>query len=96
MGPIVADYPWATLQGKTIVDCGGGLALLPIQLAKNFPSLRFVIQDLSEVVAMTRSQIDNGLPDLADANRIGTEVHDFFKPQSRRGNDYHYLFKYVL
>ena len=96
LGPILSDYPWDELKEKTIIDCGGGLGFLPIQLAKKFPSLRFIVQDLSEVVALTRTQIDNDLPALSDAGRIATEVQDFFAPRTRTGNDYHFLFKYVL
>ncbi|KAJ3552858.1 hypothetical protein NM688_g3929 [Phlebia brevispora] len=93
---VIADYPWNSLEGRTIVDCGGGQGFLSIQLAKNFPSLRFVNQDLPQVIAITKDHLANEFPDPSDQGRVVAEVQDFFQPQSRRGNDYNYVFRYVL
>ena len=33
---VVSDYPWASLEGQTILDVGGGQGTLSIQLAKAY------------------------------------------------------------
>lgn len=61
-----------------------------------FPSLRFVVQDLPEVVELTKSHIASTFPSPSDAGRVLAEAQDFFKPQARKGDGYNYVFRYVL
>ncbi|PSR70816.1 hypothetical protein PHLCEN_2v13306, partial [Hermanssonia centrifuga] len=96
IGGTLADYPWKSLEGRRIIDCGGGTGTLSIELAKTFPSLQFIIQDLPEALSIAKSQIQNALPQAEEEGRIVTEFQDFFQPQCRRGDSYHYLFRHIL
>ncbi|PSR71610.1 hypothetical protein PHLCEN_2v12463 [Hermanssonia centrifuga] len=93
---LLTDYPWGSLEGQTIVDCGGGTGAMSIALAKTFPSLRFIIQDLPETLTLAKAQVGKLAPQAAAEGRIMTEFQDFFQPQCRKGDDYHYLFRHVL
>ncbi|OBZ67731.1 hypothetical protein A0H81_12112 [Grifola frondosa] len=54
---VLADYPWNALPAtQTLVDCGGGQGALTIALAKNWPSRKFIIQDVDDVVQRARAQ----------------------------------------
>ncbi|TFY60125.1 hypothetical protein EVJ58_g5345 [Rhodofomes roseus] len=44
---IAADFPWESLGEATIVDIGGGVGSMCMELAKVFSNLRFVVQDLA-------------------------------------------------
>jgi hypothetical protein len=46
----VKAYDWASLGKATVVDVGGSHSLVCIALAKEFPDLQFVVQDLLKVV----------------------------------------------
>lgn len=59
-----------------------------LRLPYSFPSLHFVIQDLPEVVSVTESHILEQLPQAASVGRVIAEVQDFFKPQTRMGDEY--------
>ncbi|KAI8623622.1 O-methyltransferase [Xylariaceae sp. FL1651] len=69
-------FPWNSLKG-TVVDVGGGSGHVSIALARNFPNLNFVVQDIS-----TR-MLDVGKSIITDdiADRISFMQHDFFEPQ---------------
>jgi len=48
--PIYVDYSWETLGSATVVDVGGGVGGMSLDLAKKFPQLRFVLQDRAPVI----------------------------------------------
>ncbi|THG94085.1 hypothetical protein EW026_g7313 [Hermanssonia centrifuga] len=81
---VIADYPWGSLEGQTVVDCGGGQGSLAVQLAKSFPDLRFIIQDLPEVVVLAKANIDSQLPAAQVEGQVLAETQDFFTPQTRK------------
>ncbi|KAI3322931.1 O-methyltransferase [Xylariaceae sp. AK1471] len=70
------NFPWSTLSG-TVVDVGGGSGHVSITLARNFPNLNFIVQDIST------SMLDVGKHTVTDdiADRISFMQHDFFEPQ---------------
>ncbi|KAF7789111.1 hypothetical protein EIP86_000046 [Pleurotus ostreatoroseus] len=93
---VLSDYPWKSLAGTTIIDIGGGQGTLSIQLAKEFPELRFIVQDLPEALVLAKPNIESQLPGALEAGRFVLEAQDFFKPQCRKGDAYTYMFRHVL
>lgn len=43
---IIKGWDWAALGKATVVDAGGGIGTFSKDLAKAFPSLNFIVQDL--------------------------------------------------
>jgi len=79
---LVQTYPWASLvEGAKVVDVGGGSGHISMALARQFPSLRFTVQDISpHMLSAESSNLD-----LAD--RLTFEQHNFFQPQPMRHSD---------
>ncbi|KAH0843179.1 putative O-methyltransferase [Fonsecaea pedrosoi] len=72
----VSGYDWGSLpQGAKIVDLGGSTGHVSIAIARAVPHLKFVVQDLPQVL----SQRPSVPADLGD--RVVFEAHDFFQPQ---------------
>ncbi|EJD50942.1 O-methyltransferase [Auricularia subglabra TFB-10046 SS5] len=87
---LVDGYPWANLGTATVVDVGGSHGFVPVALAKRFPDLRFVVQDLPKTVADGPAHIPHEL-----ADRIQFQAHDFFTEQPVHGADV-YLFRWIF
>lgn len=89
---LALNYPWGDIrEGGTVVDVGGSHGLVSIELARRFPSLRFVVQDLDEPVI--RNAERQRPPELAD--RVQFMAHDFFQEQPVRGAEV-YILRAVL
>lgn len=85
---LINSFPWASLGAGTVVDVGGSDGYISIELAHAFPELRFVVQDLPNVVA-------NMAPPPELAERVVFSGHDFFTEQCIKDADV-YLFRWVL
>ncbi|KAK8048183.1 sterigmatocystin 8-O-methyltransferase [Apiospora phragmitis] len=48
---VLDHYDWASLGAARVVDLGGAVGHVSIALAKQFPDLTFVVQDMEQVVA---------------------------------------------
>lgn len=83
---IVDNYDWASLGTAVIVDVGGGKGLACRQLAKHFPDLSFVVQDLEDTVAAGRDTLPVELME-----RITYMTHDFFTPQPIKDADVYFF-----
>lgn len=67
-------YDWGALGEAQVVDFGGGKGHFALALAKRYPRLRLVVQDMANVV---------GTADTGDmANRITFMPHGLFDPQT--------------
>ncbi|KAH9829163.1 S-adenosyl-L-methionine-dependent methyltransferase [Rhodofomes roseus] len=66
---IAADFPWESLGEATIVDIGGGVGSMCMELAKVFSNLRFDAEE----------------PKALETGRVELMVHDFFKEQPVKG-----------
>lgn len=88
----LAEYfQWSALpSGATVVDVGGSQGHTSLHLARSFPALSFVVQDVAEVIEGAHGKVPE---DLAD--RVILVVHDMFKGQPSIGADV-YLLRYVL
>jgi len=93
---IMHDYPWASLDGKTLIDIGGGTGSFTVSLAKKFPNLKYVVQDRSEVVPFARENVKAEVPQQYADGRIIIEAHDFFSPQPQTGDDKVYAFRWII
>ncbi|KAB8236672.1 hypothetical protein ETB97_008923 [Aspergillus alliaceus] len=84
-------WNWVALGRARVVDVGGSTGHASLALARKFPELNFVVEDLPDVVA-------NGpeyLASLDDAHelkhRIEYRAHSFFHPQPVQDADVYFL-----
>ncbi|KAL0941583.1 sterigmatocystin 8-O-methyltransferase [Colletotrichum truncatum] len=78
------------IEGKKIVDVGGGRGSLAVQAASKIPTTMFVIQDSEQ----NAREGQNSLPaDLQE--RVKFMAHDFFSPQPVKDADI-YFFRWIL
>ena len=72
-------FPWDEIRnGGTVVDVGGSQGHVSAFLAGKHPHLRFIVQDLPEVVS--ESQLTYQIPDTV-RDRVSLMASDFFEPQ---------------
>ncbi|CCL98637.1 uncharacterized protein FIBRA_00639 [Fibroporia radiculosa] len=93
--PIYADYPWESLRKSEIVDVGGGVGGMSLDLAKRFPCLRFIIQDRAAVIPQAEVVWQHELPEAISTQRVQFMPHDFLTEQPVKGANV-YLMRYVL
>ncbi|KAI1872857.1 uncharacterized protein JN550_003731 [Neoarthrinium moseri] len=85
---VVNNYAWGDIpQGGIVVDVGGSHGIICIELARQFPSLRFIVQDLDE--AVIRDAERQRPSELKD--RVKYMVHDFFDEQPIGGAEVYFL-----
>lgn len=70
----------------------GGMSL---DLAKQFPNLRFIVQDRPHVVPLAEKLWEHEMPQAVNAKRVEFMAHDFFKEQPIRGAEV-YLMRYIM
>ncbi|KAG1738483.1 O-methyltransferase-domain-containing protein [Suillus lakei] len=87
---VVADYPWETLETSVF------LIFLRSFNHDRHPCLRAVVQDLENVVALRSSIMQERRPRDLESGKFKAEVHDFFQPQPRIGNEYCFILRHVL
>ena len=87
---IVRNGPWPSIPADgVVVDIGGSHGDVMIAIAKAFPSLKFVVQDLPSTIDAHPS-----LPkELSD--RITFMAHDFFTEQPVKNADV-YFFRWIF
>ncbi|KAL2851527.1 S-adenosyl-L-methionine-dependent methyltransferase [Aspergillus pseudoustus] len=87
----IAGFDWASLGEATVVDVGGSTGHISIALAREFPSLRFIVEDLPEVISDAQSHLDS----LPDSTTIGPQItylpHNFLTPQPIIGAAVYFL-----
>lgn len=84
-------YPWEQHSGGTVVDVGGSQGFVSVALARKFPSINFIVQDLEPVITDAHAQ-ENLASDIA--SRVSFMIHDFFMPQPVSADVY--LFRWVF
>ncbi|OSX62842.1 hypothetical protein POSPLADRAFT_1140646 [Postia placenta MAD-698-R-SB12] len=89
--PIFADYPWGDLGKRVIVDVGGGIGGLSLQLAMRFPKLQFVVQDRPQMIQQAREAWEKDFPVALEEERVQFMAHDFFTEQTVREADVYVL-----
>ncbi|KAL8698403.1 MAG: hypothetical protein Q9201_006592 [Fulgogasparrea decipioides] len=87
---LVQGYPWASLGHATVVDVGGSEGEYSAALARAFPKLEFIVQDLPAVVQAVHEKRRS--IDVAD--RIKFMEHDMFSEQVVSADIY--LFRWIF
>ncbi|KAI4859218.1 putative O-methyltransferase [Hypoxylon rubiginosum] len=80
------NYSWSSLGHGTVIDLGGSHGDAAFALARKYPNLHLVVQDLPEVVASSREQPDVDVKFMA---------HDFFEEQPIKNAEV-YLYRWVF
>lgn len=86
---IVDGYPWANVQG-TVVDVGGSRGDASIAVARDFPKLNFVVQDLPEAINASLKTLSSNI-----TARVRFMAHDFFTEQPIKNADV-YFFRWIF
>lgn len=90
MTHILEALRWESLVDGVVVDVGGSYGSICVTLARNHPSLKFIVQDRPEVIVAGRQQLPQELDD-----RVTFLEHDFFDDQPVRGADV-YILRWIL
>ncbi|KAI0020758.1 S-adenosyl-L-methionine-dependent methyltransferase [Xylariomycetidae sp. FL0641] len=83
---VVDGFPWSEVGQGTVVDIGGSEGMASIAIARKYPGLSFVVQDLEAVIEEGQKNVP---ADVAD--RIQFMTHDFFTPQPVANADVYFL-----
>ncbi|PSN71812.1 sterigmatocystin 8-O-methyltransferase [Corynespora cassiicola Philippines] len=74
---VIDNYDWAALGSALVVDVGGARGHVAMALAEKFEGLRFLVQDMAQVVAGAEEEVAEEV-----RGRIAFEAHDLFVPQT--------------
>jgi hypothetical protein len=78
---LLSGFDWNKLApGSVVADVGGSRGHASVALAKKYPHLSFIVQDLPETIAGAEDAIRKD--DSVVASRVKFVEHDFFGPQS--------------
>ncbi|TFY60127.1 hypothetical protein EVJ58_g5349 [Rhodofomes roseus] len=88
---LIVDYPWGSLGAATVVDVEGGVGSMCLDLAKRFPDMRFVVEDLPVSIEKARPVWDAGIPGASEKERVQLVIHDFFEEQPIKGAAVYFL-----
>ncbi|KAJ7489535.1 S-adenosyl-L-methionine-dependent methyltransferase [Mycena latifolia] len=64
-----------------VVDVGGSVGSVTLTLAKAFPHLRYIVQDLQKEISEGEKFWATSAPELVSSGRVQLQVHNFFEPQ---------------
>ncbi|KAI0972042.1 S-adenosyl-L-methionine-dependent methyltransferase [Xylaria arbuscula] len=87
---IVNNFPWGDLENGTIVDVGGSQGFASFAIAREFPLVSCVVQDLEPVISAAEKEAPTNLTD-----RVKFMTHDFFTEQPVIGADV-YFFRWIF
>ncbi|KAI0155216.1 S-adenosyl-L-methionine-dependent methyltransferase [Xylariaceae sp. FL1272] len=88
-GVILNAHDWETAGSSTVVDVGGSAGVDAFMLAKKFPDLKIIVQDLPMVEPVFNADIPEELK-----GRVSFLAHDMYKPQPTEADIY--MMKLVL
>ncbi|KIY49128.1 O-methyltransferase [Fistulina hepatica ATCC 64428] len=66
--------------GATVVDVGGGVGSVTLGLARQFPKINFVIQDLPNQLGQAEKFWTENYPEAYRSGRVKFIAHNFFEP----------------
>ncbi|PLB54881.1 O-methyltransferase [Aspergillus steynii IBT 23096] len=87
---LIENYDFGAIGPGTIVDVGGSTGQVSIEIAKKYPQVRCIVQDIPDTIA----RLDGQVP-IEIRSRIRGMAHDFLTPQPVQGADI-YLFRWIL
>ena len=87
------EFPWKELgEGATVCDVAGGIGNISLQLAKAYPNLRLILQDLPERIQQAKNEVwPKECPEAITEHRIVFEPFDFFASSPVPGCDIYYV-----
>lgn len=83
---VLQGFDWASLGNGVVVDVGGSHGLVSQDIAREFPALRFVVQDLPKVIEDAKTKAPAEL-----ADRVTFMAHDMFTEQPVKEADVYYF-----
>ncbi|KAL9035713.1 MAG: hypothetical protein Q9180_004711 [Flavoplaca navasiana] len=83
---VLKAFDWASLGKGQVVDVGGSHGLVSQDIAREFPHLSFVVQDLPNVIKDAKVKLPAEL-----ADRVSFMVHDMFTEQPIKDADVYYF-----
>ncbi|RYP54800.1 hypothetical protein DL768_000528 [Monosporascus sp. mg162] len=87
---------WEALGEGLVVDMGGAYGHVCASIARKNPKLRFIVQDLPQIIGQARKEILNTTEgDASVASRISFMEHDFLHPQTVTNADV-FMFRFVI
>ncbi|KAI1123665.1 S-adenosyl-L-methionine-dependent methyltransferase [Nemania abortiva] len=87
---VVNGFSWGDLQEGTVVDVGGSQGFASIAIARSFPLMSCVVQDLEPVISAAKKAAPADLD-----GRVKFMTHDFLTEQPVSGADV-YLFRWIF
>ncbi|KAF5847073.1 hypothetical protein GGP41_003390 [Bipolaris sorokiniana] len=90
---LLEAFDWKALGNAKVVDVGGSSGSTAIMLAKAYPRLNIVVEDLPGPISNAQNLISNLTDDVR--SRVKACEHDFFQPQPHQGADV-YLLRTIL
>ncbi|KAJ7798443.1 O-methyltransferase [Mycena olivaceomarginata] len=88
-------HPLCLPAGSKIVDVGGGIGHVSLTIAKHYPHLRVVNQDLSQPIEISKAHWRETFPEHLDRQMVEFQVHDFFAAQPVKDAAV-FLLRYIL
>jgi hypothetical protein len=83
---VLENFEWGDAAEGVLVDVGGARGDVTIEIARFFPGIKCVVQDLPKIIEGA------DVPkDLKNGDRLQFMSHDFFKEQPVKGADIYYL-----
>ncbi|KAJ6580434.1 O-methyltransferase [Mycena vulgaris] len=93
---IFQGFDWSLLPPKSvIVDVGGGIGHVSLTIAKKYPQLRVVNQDLGSPIEISKAHWKEHFPAHLEKQMVEFQVHDFFTPQPRKDAAV-FLLRYIM
>ncbi|KAF8624706.1 hypothetical protein AX17_007037 [Amanita inopinata Kibby_2008] len=93
---IMSAFDWKSLRpASLVVDISGGIGTSTLELARKFPDLRFVVQDLPEFIQDGKRFWEEKMPKALHRGQVMLEEHDMFEPQTQENVSVFFL-KQVL
>lgn len=87
---LIDNFDFGAVENGTIVDVGGSHGQVSIAIARRFPGIKCIVQDLPDTICGLESQIPRELK-----NQISGMDYDFLTPQPVKAADV-YLFRWIL
>lgn len=79
-------YPWVSIPFGSVIDLGSSHKNAAFALARKYPNLRLIVQDLPEVVASSKKK---------DGVDVKFMAHNFFEEHPIKG-DHVYYYRWAL
>ncbi|TGJ81935.1 hypothetical protein E0Z10_g6821 [Xylaria hypoxylon] len=88
-GIVLDSYDWQAAGKSTVVDVGGSAGHDAILLARKYPDLKLIVQDMPMVKPVFEAELPDDVRD-----RVSFVEHDLYQPQPTQADIY--IFKLIL